>query len=144
MRETVAEWTLAASDYLMGIAEWVLPVVFWIVLTLVVFRRTRSLGGNIMFNFSYLLGAATWFYGAAVSFASFGWFGLILGLLVMGVGVIPLGILGAFMYFDSGIAWKIILLSAATFALRQIGILLMAPVLRQWDDPGDQGHHRSP
>lgn len=108
----------------MGIVEWALPPAFWIVLTLVVIRRTRSLGGIIMFSFSYLLGAATWFYGAAVSFATFGWFGLILGLLVMGVGVVPLGIIGGFVYLDARIAWEIIGLSVATFALRGIGMWL--------------------
>ena len=124
MRETVFEWTLAAAEFLAGILGWALPPTFWIVLTLVVIRRTRSLGGLIMFIFSYLIGAATWFYGAAVSFASFGWFGLILGLLAKGVGVVPLGIIGGFVYFDSRIAWEIIGMSVATFALRLIGMFL--------------------
>lgn len=124
MRETVAEWTLAASEYLMCIVEWALLPTFLIVLALVVIRRTRSLGGIIMFCFSFLLGAATWFYGAAVSFATFGWFGLILGLLVMGVGVVPLGIIGGFVYLDSRIAWEIIGLCVATIALRGIGTWL--------------------
>lgn len=131
MREAVAEWTLIASDLLMGLVEWAMPLVVAVVLALVMFRGTRPLGGNLMFNFSYLLGVATWFYGAAVSFATFGWFGLILGLLVIGIGVVPLGIIGGFMYLDSSIAWQIVGLSVATFALRRIGVALMAPVLRQ-------------
>ena len=144
MREAVAEWTLIASDFLMGLVEWALPLVVAAVLALVMFRGTRPLGGNLMFNFSYLLGVATWFYGAAVSFATFGWLGLILGLLVIGVGVVPLGIIGGFMYLDSSIAWQIIGLSVATFALRRIGILLMAPVLRQSADPDNEERHPIP
>ena len=144
MREAVSEWTLIASDFLMGLVESALPLVFAVLLALVMFRGTRPLGGNLMFNFSYLLGVATWFYGAAVSFATFGWLGLILGLLVVGVGVVPLGIIGGFMYLDSSIAWQIIGLSVATFALRRIGILLMAPVLRQSPDPDNEERHPIP
>jgi hypothetical protein len=45
---------------------------------------------------SYIFGATTWFLGAAVTFGSFGWIGLIIGIFIFGIGVVPLGIIGAF------------------------------------------------
>ena len=126
MLDVVAEWALTGSRVMMTLAVWTFPLVLAGTLILSIFRRTRPWGGLVLLVFSYLVGAATWFYGAAATFTSFGWLGLIVGLLFMGVGVVPLGIIGAFIYLDSSIAFGIIIMLVATFAFRGVGGWLMA------------------
>ena len=65
---------------------------------LVLFHKTRAYGGGALWLFSWLVGLSTWLLGAAFtfgSFGSFGWIGLIVGLLLFGIGVVPLGAFGA-------------------------------------------------
>ena len=124
MRKATVEWALDASGFMMSLAVWVFPLVLVTTAVLVIFRRTRPLGGMILCSFSMLVGAATWFFGAAATFASFGWFGLIVGLLLLGLGVVPLGIIGGFVYLD-GVAPTIIILLVATFAFRGAGVWLV-------------------
>ena len=122
MRETIAEWALTASGLLTSLAVLALPLILVVTLGLAIFPKARPWGGVVLSVFSYLVGAATWFLGAAVTFTSFGWFGLILGLIVLGVGVVPLGIIGGFLYLDIG--WVIIAMTVATFAFRGAGLWL--------------------
>ena len=124
MRKATVEWALDASGFMMSLAVWVFPLVLVTTAVLVIFRRTRPWGGVILCSFSMLVGAATWFFGAAATFASFGWFGLIVGLLLLGLGVVPLGIIGGFVYLD-GVAPTIIILLVATFAFRGAGAWLV-------------------
>ena len=42
---------------------------------------------------SWILGAILWIYGAVATFTYWGLFGLIIGLLIIGVGVVPMGFL---------------------------------------------------
>ena len=125
MLEVIAEWTLNGSRVMMTLAVWTFPLVLVGTLILAIFRRTRTWGGLVLHIFSYLVGAATWFYGAAATFTSFGWLGLTVGLLFMGIGVVPLGIIGGFIYLDSSIAFGIIIMLVATFTFRGVGVWLM-------------------
>ena len=129
MRKAFAEWALDASGFMMSLSVWLFPLALVTTAVLVIFRRTRSWGGLILHYFSLVVGAATWFFGAAVTFSSFGWFGLIIGLLLLGLGVVPLGIIGGFIYFD-GVAPTIIILLVATFALRGAGWWLIGKGMR--------------
>ena len=93
MREEVAAWLLSASQTLVDVAG-VVSLVFLVGFGLSIFRRTRPWTGAILYWFSFLAGAATWFYGAGITFASFGWVGLFVGLVLLGVGVVPMGVIG--------------------------------------------------
>src|SRR5689334_7351478 len=96
MREWVIEKSIMINTFLLPFAWIALAVAVFILLPLVAWSRTRAAGGTGLVLVSYLFGATTWFLGAAVTFGSFGWIGLIIGLFVFGIGVVPLGIIGAF------------------------------------------------
>ena len=121
---------------MLDIALWA-SLVFPVGFVLSIFRRTRPFTGLILFLFSYLLGAATWLYGAAITFASFGWFGLFVGLVLFGIGVVPMGIIGGF--WEGGevaaMAWGLILLLAATAVFRMVGAWLADEVMTGETDP---------
>ena len=126
MRVEIVEWSLTVLVFLRSVAVEAFSLVLVASLVLAIFRRTRWWGGQVLYVFSFLVGAITWFCGVAASFASFGWFGLIIGLLFLGLGVVPLGIIGGFVYLDSSIGLQLIFLIIITFALRMSAVWLMA------------------
>jgi hypothetical protein len=67
-----------------------------VLLPLAAWGKTRGGAGAGLCVISYIFGATIWFLGAALTFGSFGCIGLILGLVIFGMGVVPLGIIGAF------------------------------------------------
>lgn len=122
MREWVIETTIKIYTFLLPVSWIALAVVVLVLLPMAARRRTRGAAGTGLFITSYIFGATTWFLGAAVTFISFGWLGLIIGLLVLGVGVVPLGIIGAFFkldIFDLGVSLCVMLV--ITLAARIAG-----------------------
>ena len=92
-----------------------------------------AVDGDVLYCFSFVVGAATWLYGAAITFASFGWVGLFIGLFLFGVGVVPMGILGGF--WEGGefaaMARGLILMLAGTLLFRFVGLWLADEQRRQ-------------
>jgi hypothetical protein len=58
-----------------------------------IFRATRSFAGGALIGASYIFGVSLWIYGAIATFGHWGWIGLIVGIVVLGVGVVPIGLL---------------------------------------------------
>jgi hypothetical protein len=127
MREWITEHAIMVYQAL-------LPF-FWITAAILK-SRLRQLSGMAqdqrsgrvgLFIVSYIFGATTWFLGAAITFGSFGWLGLIIGVCVFGTGVVPLGIFGAFFALhinDLGISLCVMLL--ITLAARFTGAAFAA------------------
>ena len=81
---------------------------------------------------SWLIGITTWFLGAAVSFATWGWIGLLIGLFLLGVGVVPVGIAAAIISLGNyELAISLVILAVVTFALRIGGAALLENVAAQ-------------
>ena len=79
---------------------------------------------------SYLFGAALWLTGVAVVYDYWGFFGLILGLLMAGVGVVPLGMLAAALHG----AWlevvNFVVVVGLTFGTRFFALYLASKIDR--------------
>ena len=96
-----------------------------VTLPMAAWRRTRGPAGVGLFLASYLFGITTWLLGAGITFAAFGWLGLILGLFVLGFGVVPFGIAGA--YFRMGsteLAVTIAVMAIISLGTRFLGVYL--------------------
>ena len=96
MRDWIIETAISMYTFLLPFAWVALAIAVLVLLPLAAWRKTRGAAGVGLFAVSYIFGATTWFLGAAVTFGSFGWIGLIIGLFIFGLGVVPLGIIGAF------------------------------------------------
>ena len=83
-------------------------------------------GGVALWLFSWLVGLSTWLLGAAFTFGSFGWIGLIVGLLLFGIGVVPLGVFGAVWQGEPSFAGLLLAMAAGTYAIRFCGIWAMS------------------
>ena len=102
MRESVMEMAIKAYTLTLPFYSFAFAVALFVLLPLTIWRKTRGAAGTGLLITSYIFGLTTWLLGAAVTFGSFGWFGLIVGLLILGVGVVPLAIIGAFFKLDNG------------------------------------------
>ena len=69
-------------------------------LPLSLFRKTRSLSSVGFLISSYIFGASAWFAGLLASYIYCGAFWTVLALFAFGVGVVPLGIIGALVHTD--------------------------------------------
>ncbi len=127
MSDGIIEFSLNASTWLLPYAWIALGVIILILLPLAIFKRTRRFSGTIIFYASYLFGLTTWFLGAAITLSTWGWLALIIGLLLAGVGVVPIGILASFITLKSAsLGISIIVMGIVTYACRMGGMALSA------------------
>ena len=68
-----------------------------ICLPLALFRRTRGFVSIVLFVASVVLGLATWVWGVVVTWIFWGGWAVLIGLFILGVGVVPMGIVAAAM-----------------------------------------------
>lgn len=117
-----ARW---AADRLLGLLTAagmiLLAIDIVILLPLSVVRGLRSLTGGGIFFSSYLFGIATWLLGFAITYNAWGWFGVLLGVMFLGVGVVPLAILACVLHGAWETAAVVVLFAVITFGARLVG-----------------------
>lgn len=125
--QTVISFCMKAYYFMLPVAWIGLTIVILILLPLAIFRGTRGFAGMGIYFFSWVVGITTWFLGAAIAFYAWGWWGLIIGILLFGVGVVPVGILAAFFSLKITSMWvSLIVMCLITYVFRLIGISFMA------------------
>jgi hypothetical protein len=82
--QTFADWV----PFVVGITT---AICILILAPLAIFRKSRGVAGLGLWIASFIFGAVLWIYGAIATFTYWGWVGLLIGLLVFGVGVVPMG-----------------------------------------------------
>jgi len=88
---------------------------------LALIRPTRPLAGLGFFIASYVFGATGWFMGLLLTWSLWGSFAVLIGLLFLGVGVVPMGMLATLlkgMWPELGFLVVAVVL---TFGLRILG-----------------------
>ena len=127
MREWIIDAAISIYGFLLPFSSIAFAIALVVLLPLAAWRRTRGAAGTGLLIVSYIFGATTWFLGAAVTFGSFGWIGLIIGLFIFGIGVVPLGIIGAFFTLGvSEIAVSLCVMLVITLAARFAGAACVA------------------
>ena len=89
---------------------------------MVLIRRTREAAGVGMVIASWVLGVGLWLWSALVVFAFWGVVGLVVGLLIAGVGVLPLAAIASLLHGSWPILIQLILYTAVVFGLRILGV----------------------
>ena len=95
-----------------------------ILLPLAALRATRALSGSGFVLSSFVFGATLWFWGLLITFFMWGFIGVFVGLVIMGVGVVPIGMLAAAINGEWGVVGQLLLLAFMTFGARFFGIFL--------------------
>jgi len=104
----------------------VLLVLNVITLLIAAIPAARGVTGVILFISSYVYGLATWLYGLLVTLSLWGVIALIIGLLMGGVGVVPIGMLAALFHGQWYILFSLLGLVILTYGTRILATVLMA------------------
>lgn len=117
--ERILPWLVLLSIIAFGVC-------IFILLPLSIFRVTRQVAGGLFLWISFIFGLTGWFLGLLLTYFLWGIIGVIIGLLILGIGVVPIGLLAALfngMWTELGI---LLLLIVLTFGCRFLGAILIS------------------
>ena len=105
-------------------------VAFWVNLIILIFlgpfRKTRGFAGATLLYSSFLFGLTAWLAGLFLTYGFWGIIGVIVGLFILGIGVVPIGLLACIFNSAWGPFWTLAILVAITFGARIIGFSLVS------------------
>ena len=107
--------------------NWLAGILFIINLALLLVAlipKARGIVGLIIYISSYVYVLSAWIYGLAVTLTLWGWLAVIIGVLLGGLGVVPIGILAAIFCGEWGIFWTLLLTVVLTYGSRTVGYAL--------------------
>ena len=134
MVSTLLKLSFLFIEILNPISQFAFALLIVVFLPLAIFKRTRGISGVVFFYYSYLFGAIVWFVGLATTLIHWGGWGLFIGLFLLGVGVVPLGIIGEFLYSSSSQGFYFLFLLVLVFVFRYIGVTLMVSHQKYLDE----------
>jgi hypothetical protein len=102
--------TLAVTIFLLGPLAFIPPT-----------RAFSSVGYMIA---SFAFGALLWVGGMALTYAAWGVLGVMIGLFILGVGVVPIGMLAALIHGDWGDLAALLLMTVLTYGCRMLSVWL--------------------
>jgi len=126
-----AGWVSAKLLPWFSILTWVaFAIVVFILLPLAIPRATRGFSSVAMFIASYVFGATLWMMGLLLTLSIWGVTAVIIGIVLGGVGVVPIAMLATLFHGYWLPLVELVLLTIATFGCR-IGALSLAESLEQ-------------
>lgn len=111
--------------YTFIVADWALTITIFILLPLSIFRKTRGIAGIALIIASYIFGVTLWVYSFLLTYNIWGMVALIIGLVLTGLGVIPIAILATLIKGIGSPFGQLILLLFMTLGTRFFGIYVL-------------------
>jgi hypothetical protein len=128
---SVGAWALPFLSTAVGYAAvYGLPLLILLALT----RATRPAASFGFVIASYLFGITLWIWALLFVLYTWGWFAVIVGLGMAGVGVVPIALLAAVLRAEWSILGQLALGLVLTFGCRAFGFYLAAKI----DERADQ------
>lgn len=112
-------------QWLFNIAWIVFAINLLIFLPLGFFRKTGFIGGRGMYFSSFVFGLTLWFSGLLLTYSTWGFPGVFIGLMLAGVGVVPVAMLAMLLNGNFSILLVLILLAILTFGSRILSVYLI-------------------
>ncbi len=117
-----------ASEHLLQpliVIGWIaLAVNILILLPLSIFRPLRGFTGSGMFLSSYIFGLVSWLLGFVLTYALWGLWAVVIGILFLGGGVVPIALLATLFKGLWEPFFTLIVLTVITFGSRVGGLLI--------------------
>lgn len=104
----------------------ILLIINIIALVISAIPNARGASGILIYISSYIYGLGTWIFGLAVTLTLWGWVAVLIGVLMGGIGVVPIGMLAAIFHGQWGIFWTLLINLALTYSARIIGAVLIS------------------
>lgn len=103
------------------LAFWVTVLIF---LPLAIFRRTRVFAGMSTYFASYVFGLTLWFWSLLLTYSLWGIGGVVVGLFIMGIGVVPIAMLASLFNGLWSTLGQLVLLTVITLGSRFLGLYI--------------------
>lgn len=131
LRYKTVEFLVDAFMTLRPAAIIALVLTFFVFFPMAAIRPTRVLAGRLINGASKVFGLVTWLYCAGFTLFYFGWTALVIGVLVVGVGVVPIAIFGAI--WNGEWSWALFLVVALVgiYGLRFFGIYIKTTAIEE-------------
>jgi uncharacterized membrane protein len=100
-------------------------LVLCVLLPLTVPKVTRPVTGWALFFASYLSGATLWLEGLLVTLANWGFSAVLIGLVLLGMGVVPVAMLGTLFKGMWASLIELIVLAIMTYGARLAGVFVL-------------------
>lgn len=108
--------------YLLSLDLFLVDIV--ILLPISIFKKVRRITGKMISISSYIFGFAMWFLCAILTFYYWGPAGLIIGLVLIGIGVVPMAIIACIIAGAWSSIGMVLLGIALTVISRMLGIFI--------------------
>ena len=119
------------------VAVWILPIIntvgmiaigfnVIILLPIAAFKKTRGYAGIGFYISSYIFGIDVWLYSFLIAYSTWGAVGIIIGLALAGVGVVPIAALAALINSGWSVLFEIVIGVVLVFGTRYLGVHLMS------------------
>jgi hypothetical protein len=102
----------------------VLAITICVLLPLSIFKRLRGFTGSAILITSYIYGLICWFMGFIVTYMLWGLGAIIIGLLFLGGGVVPIGMIASVFKGEWQTLGVLFFLVVLTFGTRFLGIYI--------------------
>ena len=107
-----------------------LAVTVLILLPLAILRKTRGFAGIGIYVTSYVYGLTVWVWSLLITYTLWGGFAVGIGILMGGVGIVPLSVVACLFKGMFSIAFQVVLLAAFVFGVRAFAAFLIASAER--------------
>lgn len=124
MREWIVDTAFALFETISPILGVAFLAIFFVFIPLGLFDSTRGFAAISLYVISLIFGFTIWVYSAGVAFGLLGWFWLIVGLLLAGLGVVLIAFLGAIFHGYFSLAFGIAISALFPLLIRFIAIYL--------------------
>ena len=107
--------------WLVTISSIALAIVIFVLLPLVLFRKTRGFSGTGLMIASFVFGFTLWVWGLLLTYHLWGAIAVFIGLFLMGVGVVPIAMLATLFKGMWSTLGELVVLTLLTFGTRFAG-----------------------
>lgn len=120
------------------ILPWLIPLFSWTLLACVLvlaptafFRATRGFSAIGFLCASYAFGFVLWIWSLLLVLDLWGMFAVVVGLLMAGIGIVPVAILAALFHSDWEGLGDLAVMTSATFGIRFLAVWLASKADRE-------------
>jgi hypothetical protein len=138
--EGTAYVVVVILPYLAIATGYVLPVFGIVLFPLTAFRRTRVFAVLAIVACTYLFGALLWCMGFVVTYSYWGFTGIFIGLVLAGVGVVPVALIAAAFHSEWYLVWNLLLGAALVFGGRAFALHKADQIDKEEQEIGGMSH----
>lgn len=122
MREWIINTAFTGYEFLLPIYGFAFTFMILVLIPLGFIKKIRPVVAIILYIISFIFGATTWLYAVVITFAMLGWIWLVIGLLIAGIGVLPLGLIASLIKGNFYIFFSLLIPFIVTFGSRALAL----------------------